>query len=274
MDLSLSVRVAEAPTKDRLTMPFVDFVQMTTAIGYRYVCMRPSALHAESPPEQRTSYRNALSKMGLIVSMATTDFNVPLNNDQGPGSLRNIGPHLDVAESIGATLIRVCLKTEDDIPAAQQAADEAAPRGIRLAHQCHTNSLFETVDEIVDVLERINRDNFGLIYEPANLMLCGQSYNGDVLDRLRPWLMNVYLQNHHVADDGPEVLPTRTRGKVRYHDLPLWEPGGVDYKAVFRGLESVGYDGTVTVHQQYSCIGDPYETAERCYEFLWMYIAG
>ena len=59
------------------------------------------------------------------------DFNVPLNNDRGPDSLRDIGPSLDVAEALGCDLIRVCLKRREDIPFARQAAERAArPGGI------------------------------------------------------------------------------------------------------------------------------------------------
>ena len=36
---------------------------------------------------------------------------------------------------------------------------------MKLAHQCHNRSLFERVDETMDVLKRIGRPNFGLTYE-------------------------------------------------------------------------------------------------------------
>ena len=268
MELSLSVRIAEAPSKDRLLIPFEEFAHIAAATGYRLVCMRPSVVHVATPPAQLQAVRQQLDTLGLSVSMATTDFNVPLNNDAGPSLLHEIDPHLDVAQQLGSNLIRVCMKTDDDIPAAQRAADKARLRGIRLAHQCHTDSLFETVDEIVDVLGRIDRENFGVIYEPANLMLCGQPYDTSTIRKLEPWLMNVYLQNHRLAHDGPEQLMTRVRGRVRYHDIPLWEAGGIDFDAVFRGLETVGYDGPVTVHQTLACADDPHDAAEQCYEFL------
>ena len=89
--------------------------------------------------------------------MITGDFPVPLNNEQGPDGLRNITPYLDLTELLGADLIRIAMKVEDDILWAQRAADEAAERGIRLAHQSHTQSLFETVDGSVDVLKRVGR---------------------------------------------------------------------------------------------------------------------
>ncbi len=268
MQLSLSVRVAENATKDRMTIGFEPFVQLARRTGYSAICMRASAGGVQTPPEKLRQMRGVLDAAGLSVSMVTTDFDVPRNNEHGPDNLRNIGPHLDVAEALGATLIRVCMKQEEDIEAAARAADAARERGIRLAHQCHTNSLFETVDQIVDVLQRIDRASFGLIYEPANLMLCEQSYGEGTLRRLAPWLMNVYVQNHRVAADGPVVLPTRVRGEVRYHDIPLWDAGGVNFNEVFAGLKAIRYEGDITVHQQFALLMGPEEAAQQSHAFL------
>lgn len=277
MPLSLSVRIAEAPSKDRMTIPFADFARLARDTGYQAVCMRASAGGVQTPRDELQAMRRLLDELGLAVSMVTTDFDVPLNNDRGPNNLRNITPHLDVAEAFGATLIRVCIKCDDDLAAAARAADEAQERGIRLAHQCHTNSLFETVDGILAALARIGRANFGLIYEPANLMLCGQPYGRETLLRFAPHLMNVYVQNHRLAspatdDPGSEpdvvCLPTRVRGDVRYHDIPLWQAGGVDFDAVFDGLRAIGYAGTITVHQQFAKLMGPREAAEQSHAFL------
>lgn len=268
LKLSLSVRVAEAETKDRLNIGFDELVRLASETGYAAVCMRASGGGVQTPREDLLAMRRLLDEHKLAVSMVTTDFDVPRNNDHGPDNLRNIGPHLNVAECLGATLIRVCMKREEDIAAAARAADQAAERGIRLAHQCHTNSLFETVDQIVEVLKRMDRPNFGLIYEPANLMLCGQSYGEETLRRLAPWLMNVYVQNHRLAPDGPVCLPTRVRGDVRYHDIPLWSVGGVGFEQVFAGLKAIGYDGYITVHQQFAKLMGPVEAAQQSHVFL------
>lgn len=268
MKLSLSVRIAEAQTKDRMTMPFEDFARLAKRCGYAAICMRASAAGVQTPRERLAEIRRLLDELKLDVSMCTTDFNVPLNNDHGPDNLRAIGPHLDVAHALGARLIRVCLKNDLDIDAARRAADQAAERGIRLVHQCHTDSLFETVDGILKVLDRINRDNFGLIYEPGNLLLCGQPYGRDTLRRFAPRLMNVYLQNHRLDPAGKSRLTTRVRGEVRFEDIPLWQPGGIDFAEVFASLKEIKYTGTVTVHQAFAHLAGPDEAAAKSFEFL------
>jgi sugar phosphate isomerase/epimerase len=271
MKLSLSVRIAEAACKTRLNVPFTDLVQLARELGYRAICMRASAGGIDTPRSELEKMRRVVEDAGLFVSMVTADSDVPLNNDDGPNSLRNIGPSLDVADALGSDLIRVCLKTADDIPHAQRAAEVAAERNIRLAHQCHTTTLFETVDRSIEVLEQIDRSNFGLIYEPANLMLCGEDYGEKTLRRFLPWLMNVYVQNHQLRNDGPVALETWCRGVQNFRHIPLWEPGGVNFDTVLNALRAVDYAGCFTIHQAYAELMGPEEAAVQSAQFLRKY---
>ncbi len=270
MKLSLSVRIVEAACKTRLHLPFEDLVSIAADAGYAAICLRASAGGVQTPLDELRQMGETVRRAGLRVSMVTADFNVPLNNERGPDSLRDIGPSLDVAAALGCDLIRVCMKNETDISHARQAADRAAQRGVRLVHQCHTSSLFEEVGPLLDVLAKIDRPNFGLIYEPANLMLCGQSYRVETLRRLQPHVMNVYVQNHQLDPDGPVTLATRCRGDVRFHHLNLWDQGGVDFNAVFHGLREIGYDGYFTIHQAQgiATLADARAFAVRCAEFV------
>jgi len=270
MKLSLSVRIVESAYKTRLHIPFQEFVSVAKNSGYDAICMRASAGGVESTKETLAGLRAIVADAGLCVSMVTADTSVPLNNNRGPDSLRDIEPSLDVAEALGCDLIRVCLKRTEDIAFARTAADQAAKRGIRLAHQCHTATIFEEVDSILRVLSEIDRNNFGLIYEPANLLLCGQSYAADTFAKLRPFLMNVYAQNHRLDPRGPESLPTFCHGEVRFHHLDPWESGGVDFRAVFAGLHKIRYEGYFTIHQAQgiSTAAEAAQFASRCAKFV------
>lgn len=262
MQLSLSVRIVEAPSKTRLLLPFENFLEVAAGNGYGAICMRASAGGVQTSPQQLEQMKQQIDAAGLVVSMVTADFDVPLNNASGPDSLRDIGPSLDVASILGSDLVRICMKQDSDIPFARSAAEQAAERGIRLVHQCHTSSIFEQVDQVLGVIQEINQPNFGIVYEPANLMLCGQAYGQETLERLASCLMNVYVQNHRLDEQGPESLPTFCRGDVHFHHLPLWEAGGVDFADVFAGLSAIGYDGYFTIHQ-----AEGIETAEDAHRF-------
>lgn len=275
MKLSLSVRIVETACKTRLNIPFEEFVDVARETGYSAICMRASAGGVETPLARLEDMRRCVEGAGLYVSMVTADYDVPLNNDHGPDALRNIGPSLDVAEALGCDLLRVCLKRRDDIPFAQSAADAAARRGIRFAHQCHTATLFEEVGPMLAVLAEIGRPNFGLTYEPANLLVCGQSYGVDTLRRLQPHLFNVYVQNHRLDPAGPAFLETYCRGQVRFHHLDPWvfdpaDPNGVNFNAMGAALREIGYDGCFTIHQAQGIASadDARVFARRCAEFF------
>lgn len=250
MKLSLSVRVAEEfLSKEKACMTLEELADLAVSAGYDALCMRGSQVGVHSPPQTVGRAAAVLETRGLAVSMVTGDFDIVYNNDRGPACLRKIRPYLQLAMALKSTLIRVALKSEEDIPWAQRAADDAIKFGVKLAHQCHTQSLFETVEGIEQALRKIDRPNFGLIYEPANLELCGQDYGPETIQRLAHWILNVYLQNQVLKDDGQLALNTWCRGDVRFDLIGIHEPGGINYDRVFQGLRAIEYDGPVTVHQ-------------------------
>ena len=237
MKLSLSTRVAESfSDKRQAAMTLADLAKIADGEGYQAICMRASQVGVDSSREEVAAARELLAARGLGVSMVTGDFPIPENSDEGPGSLRNITPYLDLADGLDCDLLRVCMKTADDVEWARRAADEARERGLRLAHQCHTRSLFETVDESVQVLRAVDRPNFGITYEPANLELCGQDYGAATLQALAPWIFNVYVQNQRLHAGGADRIETWCRGPVPFDQIPLWEEGGIDFPLIFRQL--------------------------------------
>ncbi len=269
MKLSLSVRVAESVlNKEEANRSIEYLADLALELGYTAMCMRASQAGIQSPLEQITRVQKILAERGLPVSMVTGDIPIPANDDHAPDALRDITPYLDLTELLGADLIRIGMKKEEDIAWAQQASDEAAERNIRLAHQSHTRSLFETVEESVSVLKKVDRPNFGIIYEPANLDLCGQDYGPETIRRFAPWLFNVYLQNHRLNPEGSMTLDTWVRGPAPHDPVPLQAEGGIDFPIIMDTLEEMGYDGYVTVHQAFAEIMAPEDAARQSYDYL------
>ncbi len=248
MQLSLSVRIAESQTnKERLALPFPAILALAREIGYSAICLRASVVSVASPPERVAEVRRLVEAAGLAVSMVTGDVALAANDAHAVDALRHITPYLDLAEVFRTTRLRVMMQSEADIPFAQRAADEANERGLLLCHQTHQRTLFERVDESIAVVKRVNRRNFGITYEPGNLLICGDDYGPEAIKRLGPYLFNVYLQNFWVTPEGTDVQETN-RGPVRATPIPLGDKRGVDLDRVFEGLRAVGYDGWVTVH--------------------------
>jgi len=216
--------------------------------GYVALCMRCSQVGVDSDAKTLDRVKAALAENDLAVSMVTGDLDIPVNTDRAQMALRNITSHLDLAGALGCDLIRVAMKAMTDIPWARRAADEAAERGIRLAHQSHTCTLFETVEMSLQVLREVGRDNFGIIYEPSNLATCGQEYGAEVLRAFQPHLFNVYFQNMWLHSNGRSMIETWVNGPVAFDLVPFGDPRGVDILAILATLDEIGYDGFVTVH--------------------------
>lgn len=269
MKLSLSVRVGESfENKEKSSLSIDQLIDMAKRHGYEALCMRASQVGVHSPKEKVTETAAKIRNAGFAVSMITGDFAVPRNDEQGPGLLRNIEPYLDLAEAFGATLIRVCMKTGEDIEWARRASDTAAGRGIRLAHQSHTSSIFETVDGSLRVIRAVDRPNFGLIYEPANWMIAGEEYGPPAIRKLAPHIFNVYVQNHAVRPEGKATQATWKLGNVAIDHIGLWEKGGVDSPAVFQALNEIGYGGYVTVHQAFQGVMSEEDAVRNSAEYL------
>ena len=269
MKLSMSVRVAESFfNKKESSMSIDELITLAKNHGYKALCMRASQAGIQTPIAQVRELNKKILEAGMRVSMVTGDFAVPTNGEEGPEGLRNITPYLDLTENLGADLIRVCMKKSEDIVWAQRASDEAAERGIRLAHQSHNASLFETVEGSLQVLREISRSNFGIIYEPANWMVVGEGYGPRTIEKLSESIFNVYVQNHRLNPNAEDKLETWVKGMVGVDHIGLWEAGGVDCSAVFDGLNAINYKGFVTVHQSFQGVMSVADSVRRSAEYL------
>jgi sugar phosphate isomerase/epimerase len=246
---ALSTRMAEVPgRKDQALLPLADFAALAKELGYGALSMRASQVSIGTPLEQVRAAKAALDRVGVAVSMVTGTVSLAANDAQATEPLRNIAPHLDLAQGLGCDLIRVMIQREDDLPWARRAADQAAERKVRLAHQTHVATMCETVDTALDVVRRVKRPNFGLTYEPSNLLVCGSDYGPDAIERLAPHVFNVYFQNWYEHPAGAMTVKTNA-GPIQVDQVPLDDRRGIDLARVFEGLRRVEWQGYVTVHQ-------------------------
>lgn len=250
MKLSLSVRIAESPKrKDVAAIPIEALAPRAAALGFQGLSMRASVVSVDSPPERVAEVRRLLDLHGLAVSLVTGDVPLAANDAWATEALHGIAPYLDLAEALGARHIRVMMHGEKDIALAQRAADMAAERGLALAHQTHWGTLFETVDEALDVLARVDRDNFGVTFDPANVMACGGVYGPAAVRRLAPYLFDVHFQDIVLDAESPVAFRSRHKGRAGVRYVPLDDHGGIDIRPILGALREVGYDGWFTMHQ-------------------------
>jgi len=306
--LSLSGRISEpiGQVADLKPLTYDEFLQVAKSTGYDAVCIRPLQCSISTPLEEMVEMARKTREAGLKVSMVTCDTDQPPNNDCSPFALLNIAPRLAMAEIFGTKLIRCQIKRPEHLGWAQRACDEAKERGLSIVHLSHPGSLFSNVDDTIECLKKINRSNFGLTYEPVNWMDDPKGYGPDVIRSVAPWIVNVYSQNQRVLaggkttraplPSGPQQasveacvvaagqggtkppraaqVPGPPGGAAIPRNLYLWESGGIDFDAVFRGLHQIGYTGYFTVHSRVSSGLTPRDLATKSFEFLKPYCDG
>lgn len=103
--------------------------------------------------------------------------------------------------------------------------------------------LFETGQEtpvtMMRCFEKVNMDNLGINLDTANLILYGRANPVDALD-----VFGKYVRNIH-AKDG--FYPTNGHSLGR--EVRLGD-GKVDFKALFKKLKELQYDGYVTIERE------------------------
>jgi sugar phosphate isomerase/epimerase len=160
-----------------------------------------------------------------------------------PENLDAVHQMAEIAHRLGSPYLRMGMT---DVEWVQQACDIADEAGVSVVVQIHTNTPLETVEGALRVCGQVDRDNFGLTYEPANFILAGREYGVGALKQIAGKLFNVTLQNLKPVEqaEGEGVIVYNDRGFIRC--LP-GDPDGVDFDAVFSGLNEINYNGYATV---------------------------
>ena len=242
---------------------FVEFIKLATDLGFDGIHMRGSLAGLQTPLGELYAQAKLIKEAGLRVSSVVPDFDVPINNARAPNCLRNMKPYFNFAEIFDCDMIRVGLKSEADIPWAQRAADEAAERKLRLTHHNEGNTMFETFDLTMKTLKAINRPNFGIIYDEAQLIANTPNYQeSQIVEQIRqmgPWIWEVFCKNNN---GGPGEKGGRP-------ETQLTASGGVNYEKVFEGLYAIDYKGWLTTHNKRDAYGGDEDLAARkAFEFL------
>lgn len=250
MKLALSVRIAELESqKDRAFLPIEQLAPMARELGFAGLSMRASVVSVDSPPGRVPEARRILDENQLRTSMVTGDVALAANRGDVARILREPMPYVTLAQALGCELLRVMVRSDQEIELLKTACDTVAEHGIRLAHQTHWNTLLETVDQALEVVKRVDRPNFGVTFEPANLMICGSEYGRRAVERLAPYLFNAYFQNMRIVPGGPVVWRPMDREPVAAEYAPIGDRSAIDVGEMVAALRDVGYDGWFSVHQ-------------------------
>lgn len=115
----------------------------------------------------------------------------------------------------------------------REAADLAAVHGITLMLETHP-PLAENAAVSLRTIAAVDRANFGINFDPANVYFYNQG--ADAIGELEP--IAEHVVGVHLKD---------TPGGYRQWNFPALGRGIVDFPALFRVLDTVGFDGPYTL---------------------------
>ena len=250
MKLSLSCRIAELSNdKEKSFLSIEKLIKMAVINGFIGISLRPSVVSTSTPKQSVLKIKDVFNLNKISVSMITSNINLAKNDKYAANNLKNITPCLDLAEQLDTSVVRIMIKHHDDIIFAKKALDEALERGIVLTQQTHWGTLAETIDETLTLIKVIKRKNFGITYEPANLLACGSDHSLMGLEKLLPYIVNFYFQNICLDKNGSHEFKTLSKGNIKVKYLPLNDKKGIDIYPLINSLYKQKYDKWFTIHQ-------------------------
>ena len=250
MKISISSRISEfSNDKTKSFIKLEDFVNLAIKNNFHGISLRPAMVSTESTENKINKTSKIFKDNKISVSMITSNIHLAKNDELASQTLRNITPTLDLAEKLRTSLIRIMIKKSEDIFYAKKALDEAKERNLKLLQQTHWGTLAETLDDTVTLIKTINRQNFGITFEPANLMACGSDFNNDALNQLLPFTENFYFQNIILDKKGKHIFPTTHNGDVKVKYVSLDNSKGLNVFSFLDFLKEKKYDKWFTIHQ-------------------------
>ncbi|MFC3802923.1 sugar phosphate isomerase/epimerase family protein [Cohnella sp. GCM10012308] len=167
---------------------------------------------------------------------------------------------LEIADVLGTRMIRVfpggpnAFKAQDYHYAKAAYwmnlfAEEAKKHQVNVLMEIHNDSLVETVDSSLRLLDMIGSDNVGMIHDAGNMYITDTDYGRESVLRLGRRLMHVHVKDELRIEQvgAPGTFESTTRhGRERFLQSRLGE-GGADHKPLFDALRETDYSGWVTL---------------------------
>lgn len=146
---------------------------------------------------------------------------------------------LDEDYDHGTGFERALIEAKEGLASAEATLRRYHVRGLL---ETHHGSLAESASGVRRLLGGLSPEVYGVIFDPANMILAGRESWGMAVDILGEYLAHVHVKNIS-WDTGPDG-----QWKWRYDNL---ERGMVDWPEVLGALKSVGYEGHLSVEDLY-----------------------
>ncbi|MDF2724774.1 MAG: xylose isomerase [Paenibacillus sp.] len=234
---------------------FETVAQLAAEVGFRAVELRAlSHLKPDSTTEQVKEIKRIADHYGLAIPVIYSNINgqyVKAAAQETEQKLELLRRYTEWAGLLGAPMI--CHGPGGPTP--QQATAEHFERaahglaqaarllhegGVTLLLEIHSNTLVETVDSTLHLLELTGSPNVGAILDPGNMAIAGDDYGELAVQRLGDRLLHVHTKDVAFGES--------STGKP--YQVALMGHGHVDHRPAYRALLAAGYEGYISLEAQ------------------------
>jgi sugar phosphate isomerase/epimerase len=254
MKIALSGRIFE--TENGMEKSIDEFIKIASEIGYEGVELRNSQIGNLSIDEIKR-VKEIIDEYNMNVSFITC-------LEEGKNYWKEFENVLKKAIELKTGLIRIIIEDIDLIKKSCQFLLNNKI-GIKIFEQMHTGTIFERIDDAINICREVGFSNFGLSVEPGNFVLSGQEYSEENLKKIYPYLINVQFQNIRKAKDNEEGEIIEYKGERFIRCLPD-DPEGIDFVDFIKTLKKIGYNGWVNIIEPKQNGIDSIEIAKKYYE--------
>ena len=256
MKLSLSGRLVEAGGGTIVSVR--EFLDLAGRCGYDAVDLRATQLAPETGEAELGALRAGLAQNNLAVFEGAYRGKL---DDDGEKAFSEFAGLIAELEAEG-------VRFGGDLAALKRAAQLAARHGVRILYQMHTGGPFETIAAAANAIAKIGEPNFGVMPEPANLLMAGETFTEDMFEPLRGRIFGVHVQTLEIGPDKERALKLADGTEMRYERVPYEENRQIDFATFFAALKRAGFDGCVNELEPCPGREELEETVRRAAAFL------
>lgn len=134
-----------------------------------------------------------------------------------------------------------------------EVAELAKELSINVCVETHMNYYHDHVQPTLDLMKRVNRDNFGILFDFGNMvMLKNHQKLTDAIDNCIKNIMYVHLKNSVQLNNG-EIFPTAIA------------EGDIDHRTYLKKLKALGYEGPIALEATRSGDKEYYAKCDLAY---------
>ena len=245
--------------------------------GYDAIELRSTHVNPNTPVEVQEEILKEIKRRNLEVSCISCfvgDFAV-VSDEECQKALETAKAYIQIADRFDAPIVRMWPGWVSSYDANEQhfiraaewmkkACQEARKHNKKIAMEMHHGTIIDNADSAIHLLELINEDNCGLIFDPVNLYQVPIADIPEQARKLKKYIFDVHVKDiiklnngnqkgsfayefyaEHIGQFTKVIAPSVHRDD--YYAHRRIGMGGVDWPNIMEALKEINYEGTYAV---------------------------